>query len=193
MGILGNIACKKALDVGRLEISPRPPDERLGTSAVDLTLAREFKRWKKSTAGMEQTIDPSASGFSFQQIAAHHLEPHPIDEDGSVVLKPGNFLLARTEERVHLPLESGLAARVEGRSTLARCGVGIHVTAPTIHLGFRGTITLEITNHGTLPMRLRPGLAICQLIVEEVIGTIEGEHRTSFQNQDTIAGPSKTV
>ena len=72
----------------------------------------------------------------------------------------------------------------------ARCGVGIHVTAPTIHAGWRGTITLEITNHGPLPMRLRPGLPICQLIVEQVVGKIEGEHRTSFLNQDTVAGPS---
>lgn len=191
MAVLGNRAFKEALDAGKLDIEPRPPDKHIGTSAIDLTLAGEFKRWKQPRAGMEFTIDPAADGFSFQAIASEYHEPFPADEDGSVVLRPGKFLLGRTAERVHLPLDSGLAARVEGRSTLARCGVGIHVTAPTIHTGFRGTITLEITNHGTLPMRLRPGLPICQLIVEQVVGGIEGELRSSFQNQDTVAGPSR--
>jgi dCTP deaminase len=190
MTILGNIAFREALQDGRLVIEPRPSDDRIGTSSIDLLLAGEFQRWRKPSAGMELTIDPSATGFSFQSIAATHLERHPTEEDGSVVLKPGNFLLGRTQERVELPLGSGFAARVEGRSSLARCGVGIHVTAPTIHAGWRGTITLEITNHGTLPMRLRPGLPICQLIVERIVGRIEGEHRTSFLGQDTVAGPS---
>lgn len=190
MTILGNIAFRDALAGGKLVIEPRPPEERIGTSAIDLTLAGEFQRWRQPNAGMEMTIDPSAAGFSFQSIAATHLERHPAEEDGSVVLKPGKFLLGRTVERVELPLGSGFAGRVEGRSSLARCGVGIHVTAPTIHAGWRGTITLEITNHGTLPMRLRPGLPICQLIVERVAGGIEGEHKTSFLDQDTVAGPS---
>jgi dCTP deaminase len=190
MTILGNIAFRAALGDGRLVIEPRPADDAIGTSAIDLTLAGEFQRWREPSVGIEMTIDPSAHGFSFQTIAAAHLEQHPVSEDGSVVLKPRQFLLGRTRERVELPLDSGFAARVEGRSSLARCGVGIHVTAPTIHAGWRGTITLEITNHGTLPMRLRPGLTICQLIVEQVAGKIEGEHRTSFQGQDTVAGPS---
>ncbi len=192
MAVLGNRAYRVALESGALVIEPRPTDDRIGTSAIDLTLSREFKRWKQPKPGIEQIIDPSAEGFSFMEIAAAHHEPYPADHDGSVVLRPGAFLLGRTEERVRLPLESGLAARVEGRSTLARCGVGIHVTAPTIHTSFSGTITLEITNQGTLPMRLRPGLSICQLIVETVTGAIEGEFRSSFQNQDTVAGPSRT-
>jgi dCTP deaminase len=193
MTVLGNRAFIEALDTGRLLIDPRPTNDRIGTSAIDLLLAGEFKRWKQPAAGMEHIIDPSVAGFSFQRIAAAHLEAIPTDEDGSIILRPGRFVLGRTKERVELPLESGFAARVEGRSSLARCGVGIHVTAPTIHAGWRGTITLEITNHGTLPMRLRPGLPICQLIVERVAGRGEGEHRTSFQNQDTITGPSKSA
>jgi len=191
MTVLGNRAFREALDARTLIIDPRPPDERIGTSAIDLTLAAEFRRWRTPTAGMEHIIDPSVAGFSFQQISNVHIEPMPTEEDGSIVLRPTKFILGRTVERVELPLGSGFAARVEGRSSLARCGVGIHVTAPTIHAGWRGTITLEITNHGTLPMRLRPGLSICQLLVERVAGDIEGEHRTSFQGQDTVVGPSR--
>ena len=113
MAVLGNRAFKEALDAGKLVIEPRPPDEHIGTSAIDLTLAGEFKRWKQPRPGMEFTIDPAADGFSFQAIASDHHEPFPADEDGSVVLRPGKFLLGRTAERVHLPLG-------DWRSLLAR-------------------------------------------------------------------------
>jgi dCTP deaminase len=110
------------------------------------------------------------------------------DVDGSCVLEPREFLLALTAERVELPRHARLAARVEGRSTLARLGVGIHVTAPTIHAGFRGRITLEITNVGGLRVRLRPGLRICQLVFETVFGTPSAELMTIFQDQSSVMG-----
>jgi dCTP deaminase len=46
-------------------------------------------------------------------------------------LNPGAFLLAWTAETISLPISSRLAARV---------GMGIHITAPTIHAGFKGQL-----------------------------------------------------
>ena len=63
-----------------------------------------------------------------------------------------------------------LAARVEGKSSLARFGLLAHFTAPTIHAGFEGHITLEMMNLGPSPIILTPGMAICQLILEQVHG-----------------------
>jgi dCTP deaminase len=96
-----------------------------------------------------------------------------IDPDGGFALQPGSFVLGNTIERIELPIVSGqtsLAARVEGRSSFARCGLIIHFTAPTIHAGFSGTITLEMTNLGSYPIMLYQDLPICQLIIEEVRG-----------------------
>jgi dCTP deaminase len=96
-----------------------------------------------------------------------------ISDDQPFRLEQSRFVLANTQERVDFPLRDGeicYAARVEGRSSLARCGILVHFTAPTIHAGFAGTITLEIINLGFAPFLLRPGLPICQLIVEEVRG-----------------------
>jgi hypothetical protein len=86
-------------------------------------------------------------------------------------------------ERVKLPHRSRLAARVEGKSSMGRLGLGVHVTAPTIHAGFGdkegdpdypGTaLQLEIWNINRVPIILDAGLPICQLIVEEVHGTPE--------------------
>ena len=65
-------------------------------------------------------------------------------------------MLAQTLETVCLP--NDLARLIEGRSSYARLGIGIHLTAPKIDPGFSGTITLEILNHGSFPVELRAGV-----------------------------------
>jgi len=80
-----------------------------------------------------------------------------------------------------------LAARIEGRSSLARFGLIVHCTAPTIHAEFSGNITLEITNLGSYPIMLRPGMRICQLIVETVEG-VPVEAKSQFHGQQEPAG-----
>jgi dCTP deaminase len=73
--------------------------------------------------------------------------------------------------------------RVEGKSSLARLGIGIHVTAPTVHAGFGvkvgdpsylgSQVRLEIFHHGEYPVKLKAGMKVCQLVFEEVHGTPE--------------------
>lgn len=65
-------------------------------------------------------------------------------------------MLAHTLERVYIPPD--LAGFVEGRSSWARIGVTIHVTAPKIDPGFNATITLEMANFGEIPVELRAGI-----------------------------------
>ncbi len=187
MGVLSDALLLKALKSGSLKIEPAPTAEDMTTSAIDLRLGDEFKRWRPPGTGVEVIIDPSRDGFSIKGLA-EHLEAAPTDADGSIVVRPNQFVLGITSQRIELPVQSKLAARVEGRSSLARLGIGVHVTAPTIHAGFRGQVTLEITNQGTLPVRLRPGLAICQLIVEQVHGSPTGDMSGAFQDQSTVIG-----
>jgi len=92
-------------------------------------------------------------------------------------------LLAWTRESVDLPIRSKLSARVEGKSSLARLGLAVHVTAPTIHAGFKGQIQLEIINHGAKEIILRPGMRICQLIIEATLGTPEKGYSGIFSGQ----------
>jgi dCTP deaminase len=177
-----------AIRSGQVIIDPRPSVDNVTTTAVDLTLGGEFHRWKvPNHGGVTFSIDPSHPQFSYPTLAKDYLEALPLQE-GGVILKPGEFVLGITTERVELPIGSRLAARVEGRSTLARLGLGVHVTAPTIHAGFRGRITLEITNQGQLPLRLCPGLRICQLIFEQVFGTPSADMTGIFQDQQAVTG-----
>jgi dCTP deaminase len=112
-------------------------------------------------------------------------------------LLPGAFLLGWTVEKLQLPPQSRLAARVEGKSSLARLGLGVHVTAPTIHAGFGykpgssavgQPLQLEIWNIGPLTIRLTKGMAICQLIFEEVHGTPDKGYAGHFTQQGPVSG-----
>lgn len=104
----------------QIVIDPVPAEEHITTSAIDLTLGGdEFKRWKSPPGeGIEIVVDPSQSGL-FTNLATQFLEDVPRESDGSVIIAPRAFMLALTRERVELPEESRLAARVEGRSSLA--------------------------------------------------------------------------
>jgi dCTP deaminase len=109
------------------------------------------------------------------------------------VFKPQTFLLGWTQEKIQLPHRSRLAARVEGKSSLARLGIGVHVTAPTIHAGFGykkndadypgSPLQLEMWNVGPLDVKLVEGMPICQLIFEAVDGTPEKGYEGKFSVQ----------
>ena len=103
------------------------------------------------------------------------------------------ILCDREVERIYIPHTSRLCGRVEGKSSMARMGLGVHVTAPTIHAGYGynrndpnahgARLRLEIWNVGNLTIRLVPGLAICQLIFEEVHGTPDKGYQGLFMDQ----------
>jgi dCTP deaminase len=56
-----------------------------------------------------------------------------------------------------------VVARIEGKSSLGRLGLIVHATAGFVDPGFRGTLTLEITNLTRVPIKLYAGLLIAQL------------------------------
>ena len=96
-------------------------------------------------------------------------------------LTPRQFVLGMTAETVGLPFD--LAGRVEGRSRLARLGVGVHITAPKIDPGFRNRITLEIFNLGPWTIELTAGMQICTLLVERLGRPAESGYAGIFQGQ----------
>jgi dCTP deaminase len=155
---------------------------------LDLTLEGHISEFDQDigNSALEQAIDPSHEKFVAEKILEKITKQISIDKNG-YLLCPNKLVLGWTVERVNLPIHSRIAARVEGRSSLARFGLGVHITAPTIHAGFNNPIRLEIFNHGVLPIRLRTGMRICQLIFETTLGTPQ---KASPQVQS--APPSKT-
>ncbi|OPY27283.1 MAG: dCTP deaminase, dUMP-forming [Methanobacterium sp. PtaU1.Bin242] len=93
-----------------------------------------------------------------------YMESFYIDEGEPFIIHPGEFALATTYETVKLP--DDLVARVEGRSSMGRLGITMHVTAGYIDPGFQGKITLEISNIGKMPVALYTGQRVCQIVFE---------------------------
>jgi dCTP deaminase len=162
------------LDHGQIRIEPRPDVEVYSSTSVDLRLDRYLSVFKEDlteAGGVEAPIiDPSHKDYVAERALTRLTDLVEIPADG-YPLKPKKLILGWTVERVELPLHSRIAARVEGKSSLARIGLGVHVTAPTIHSGFKYPIRLELINHGPAPIRLRYGMRICQLIFEISFGT----------------------
>jgi dCTP deaminase len=192
--ILSNVSIQKALDKGWLIIEPEPLPRRktadaecpYQTSSVDLTLGNEIAFFKKEALAFN--IDLRRGGFA--AMFGPHSESLTITDEQPYRLMPNKFVIGKTKEYVALPInQSGpcLAARIEGKSSYARCGMLVHFTAPTIHAGFGGTITLEIINLGPIPIMLSPGAPICQLIIEEVSGT-PFRNDSQFQGQTRAGG-----
>jgi len=111
-------------------------------------------------------------------------------EQDTFRLLPGHIVLAHTLEKVFIPPD--LVGMVEGRSSWARVGVSIHVTAPKIDPGFAATITLEMVNFGRVPVELRAGIDMpAQLMLlpvsspiaeKDLYGKGASDH---FQGQDS--------
>jgi dCTP deaminase len=84
-----------------------------------------------------------------------------VKSDEAFILHPGEFVLGSTFEFVTLP--NDVAARLEGKSSLGRLGLLTHSTAGFVDPGFKGHVTLELSNTATLPIKLWPGMKIGQL------------------------------
>lgn len=189
--ILSNVEIHKAIDEGRLVITPDPQPrncEETGcpydTTAVDLHLSSSLSVPKTGPFN----YDLRKGGIA--KFLAQNSEHVEIPAAG-YVLVPHLFVLGRTQERVTLPIEGRLAARIEGKSSFARGGLLVHFTAPTVHAGFDGTLTLEMINLGNAGITLYEGMPISQLILETVFGNPEA-HPSQFQGQTTPAGTSKS-
>jgi len=181
------------LDKGRLIIEPEPLPRKYkhgeycpyDTTAVDLRLHNEISIPKGGTFSYDLTKPGSIS-----DLLRRTSKKLFLTDEQPFQLVPGKFILAKTFEKIGLPTDKGppyLAARVEGKSSRSRCGLLVHFTAPTVHAGWSGHLTLEMINLGPTTFLLIPEMPIAQLIVEEVRGEIM-PNQSQFQNQSTPEG-----
>jgi dCTP deaminase len=195
--ILSDREIKAALHRKAITITPDPSADTLvwSSTALDLRLGDQVAFWDLTIPGAPGRFSPGDADYDLVSLISQFTKTVLIPEPGYPI-EPGQFLLAWTREQIQLPDRSRIAARVEGKSSLARIGLGIHVTAPTIHAGFgykerdldwRGNpIQLEIWNTGPLPVVLKRGMKICQLIFELVDGTPE----QGYSGQFAVQGPT---
>jgi dCTP deaminase len=196
--ILSDREILAAVQRGDITITPLPEfrSKSWTSTALDLTLDTEIRRWNKMDgAGQFTPISPMSPEFNTDELIARYTTCEDCSRN-QVIIGRNELLLGWTMEKIKLPHTSKIAARIEGKSSLARIGLGIHVTAPTIHAGFGvnpdhpryagSPIRLEIWNAGPLEIVLSKGMRICQLIFEEVHGTPD----EAYSGRYSVQGPS---
>lgn len=155
------------------------PDQ-VAQVSIDLHLGRKFTQPKKPPEYLP-AINVHGSMWKSSDLWEH-------SEQDVFRLKPGEFVLAQTLERIRIPED--LVGFVEGRSSWARAGITIHVTAPKIDPGFDGKVTLEMVNFGRISVDLRAEsdqpaqLMLMQLTTPLKEGALYGsDDRDTFQFQ----------
>lgn len=179
--ILTDREIKLALSKEQISIDPLPDEQAFSSTAVDLTLDQSGRKFNDTIQTIN--LDPGKPGYQYNEIIDNLQKTIAIDPN--YTLENRELILGWTKEYVRLPTSSRLAARVEGKSSLARLGLGVHLTAPTIHAGFSGQLQLEIVNHGPAPITLRPGMKICQLVFELTLGVSEKAYAGVFSGQQS--------
>ncbi|MDF0535272.1 dCTP deaminase [Shewanella yunxiaonensis] len=153
---LTDIEIEQSLDEGSIVIEPRPSSDAISGVSVDVRLGHQFRVFKDHTAAYIDLSGPKAE----VQAALDSVMSEQIDiADGQAFfLHPGELALAVTYESVQLPAD--IVGWLDGRSSLARLGLMVHVTAHRIDPGWKGKIVLEFFNSGKLPLALRPMMTI---------------------------------
>jgi dCTP deaminase len=172
-----------ALSTHQIIIDPEPAKVAYSSTSVDLTLDKHVALFDTGKEYVRKVIDPTHVDFDVEEALKEITKPFEIDARRGYDLPGETFILGWSAEYIKIPVESRMAARVEGKSSLARLGIGIHVTAPTIHAGFDGQIRLEIINHGYFAVALKPGMRICQLVFEQALGTPVKGYEGRFSGQ----------
>ena len=150
MSVLSDRDIRAALESGEIVI--RPYDQKdLQPSSVDLHLDRRFRVFRNNR---------------YPYIDVRHPQPDltelvTIENDEPFILHPGEFVLGQTLEWTELP--NDLVARLEGKSSLGRLGLLIHSTAGYVDPGWKGNLTLELSNVANLPIALYFGMKIGQI------------------------------
>lgn len=134
----------------RLVVKPWDP-RMLQPASIDLKLGNSFL--------VARNHDMVA--MDIKNPPQNYTEEVKVEDGQPFVLHTGEFVLGTTAEWVEIP--DDVVAHIEGKSSLGRIGLIVHATAGFVDPGFRGDLTLEITNLSTLPIVLWPGRPVAQL------------------------------
>lgn len=174
----------KYLQEGHIKMSPQPDYSQISGVTVDIRLGNKFRVFEDHQAPY---IDLSGSKESMQEALNSVMSDEIVlDEGKAFFLHPGELALAVTHESITLP--ANIVGWLDGRSSLARLGLMVHVTAHRIDPGWSGNIVLEFFNGGKLPLALKPGMKIGAISFEVLSDFAEKPYNSrldaKYKNQD---------
>lgn len=167
--MLSDKSIKEYVKAGKIKIEPCDLDKQLGSIGVDLRLSSSFREFKISH---KPFIDLTKLELDTDTTLV------TVAEGEKFIIHPNDFVLGTTMENVELP--ANIAGRIDGRSSLGRIGIIVHSTAGHVDPGWKGRLTLEISNIGKLPIALIPGMRFCCLMFEEISSPVEKTYKGKY-------------
>ena len=182
---LSDVDLRQAIQRGELIVEP--PPTKIGATSIDLHLdsIEQANIWDcealakhNEDLGLppkELNVARMTYGIVSRQFMVQ--PPREVDvgeglvfrREDAIILRPLGFVVWQTKEVAGTPDENPkYICFINGKSTRSRTGLVVHLTAPTIHAGWSGNITLEMTNCGPLDLVLHAGDAVAQLTVAKI-------------------------
>ncbi|MFD1382378.1 dCTP deaminase [Rhodanobacter aciditrophus] len=178
----------QALDDGVIKIEPRPDNSVISGVSCDLRLGNSFRVFQGHPApyldlsGPKEDLNRAIESVMSEEII--------VEGDKPFFIHPGELVLGVTMESITLP--DDLVGWLDGRSSLARLGLMVHVTAHRIDPGWSGGIVLEFLNGGKLPIALRPGMTIGAINFETMSGPADRPYNkrenAKYRGQSSAVG-----
>ena len=169
-----------------------PPPAKIDTCSFDVHLDKieQAKVWNvkkyeemQSQCGGDRYLGVGSPTYSHQKFHDEYGMPIPVKRDvkdvapkalvyvdgEKVVVEPGGFFLWQTKEAIGTPeIDPRFICFINGKSTRARAGLLVHMTAPTIEAGWWGNVVLEICNLGPFVLSLKEDDRIAQITVAAI-------------------------
>lgn len=163
---LCDLDIERYLDEGKISLTPRPGNDKINGATIDVRLGNSFRVFREhSTPYIDLSGPREEVSAQLERVMSEEII---IADNDAFYLHPGELALATTLESVKLP--ANIVGWLDGRSSLARLGLMVHVTAHRIDPGWEGKIVLEFFNAGKLPLALRPNMTIGALSFEILSG-----------------------
>ncbi|MBM3933450.1 MAG: dCTP deaminase [SAR202 cluster bacterium] len=173
--VLSDRTIKEEMAKGRIIVTPLG-EGCIQPASVDVHLGRNILVFRNSRRPF----------IDVRQDMSDLTEMVPTEDDKPFILHPGEFVLGTTLEHIEVP--DDLVARLEGKSSLGRIGLLIHSTAGYVDPGWKGHLTLELSNVANLPVTLYFGMKIGQLSYLRLTTAVENPYgsaalKSKYQNQ----------
>lgn len=170
-GMLSDIEIKKRLKKDLIVYPYLEREIEAKEAKLDIRLGGTFYEIQQRGVGAYDTI-----------------EPPPLDYLREIILPPGRpyilhphvLVLAPTFENISMP--NDLVGLLQGRSSLGRLGVIVHATAGFIDPGYKGIITLELSNLGHLPVKLYPLQRVATIGFITIKGKVAAPYGTQLSH-----------
>jgi dCTP deaminase len=169
MSVLTHNKIIEKINQGDIAVTPFDINS-VGAASIDFHLGTQFRVFDENNGVYD--LDDQADYKDISRLT---------EAKNKFVLQPNQMVLGITQEK--LKLSNNLCGWIEGRSSIGRMGLTVHITAGFIQPGVNNKQVLEIFNSAPIPLALHPGIAICQIVFQTTEG--RASYNGKFQGQES--------